>query len=429
VQINIQVVCVFLFYFGNISCRAVSRILFFLQQIKQLNFKKIPHWSSVSNWVCRAGLGLLQSVESWEGRPWIAILDSTMSYALKKVLVILRLPLDHFIMKSCAPTLADVQCIGVELGDTWNYETVKSVLEKVFKKSGNPTVIVKDGGYDLRKGVQFWGNENKECKQISDVGHVVANELKRIYAKNKIFQEFLKLINQARSRLCLTGFSFLRPPKIRTKGRFQNISKVVKWSDQILSLLDVSGRAKKNSLLEKLRKVIPGLRKYRLFISNFSRDCRVSNEFMEELKNKGLNQKTYKSAKQALDKLPTQSSLRKNLLLWLNKHMQIQCQLSMGQTPLLVSSDSIESLMGRIKHVIERNPLQEFGRMVLSTPLFCGRHTYAEIEEMIDKTHHKELQIWEKENTNDSMRKKRIKVFTPNSKQNHVQDLPIDKAA
>lgn len=51
----------------------------------------------------------------------------------------------------------------------------------------------------------------------------------------------------------------------------------------------------------------------------------------------------------------------------------------MGKTPILVSSDSIETLMGSIKYIIERNPLQEFGRMVLATPLFCGKHTQAEI--------------------------------------------------
>ena len=429
VQINIQVVCVFMFFLVTISCRAVSRILSFFQKIKQLKFEKIPHWSSVSNWVCLAGLGLLQNVKSWDNKRWIAIIDTSISYTAKKVLVVLRLSLDHFTINSCAPTLADVECIGLELGDIWNHETVKEALERVFKKSGNPSVIVKDGGYDLRKGVQFWGRENKECVQIADVGHVVANELKRLYAKNEIFKSFLKLINSARSRLCMTAFSFLRPPKIRTKGRFQNISKVVKWSHRILSLLAVSGRVKKNSLVYKLREVIPGLRKYRLFISNFSRDCEVSNNFMEELKNNGLNQKTYKIAKQILEKLPSQSSLRDNLLLWLNKHIHIQCQLKMGQTPLLVSSDSIESLMGRIKHVIERNPLQEFGRMVLATPLFCGKLTQLEIEESINKISHKELQRWQEQHTKDSMRKKRREVFAEYDREYCVQDPTIAKSA
>jgi hypothetical protein len=418
-----------MFFLGTISCRAVSRILSFFQQIKQFNFEKIPHWSSVSNWVCLAGLGLLKNVKSWDNKRWVAIIDTSISYTAKKVLVVLRLPLDHFAMNSCAPTLANVECIGLELGDTWNYETVKEALERVFKKSGNPSLIVKDGGYDLRKGVQFWGQEHKECLQISDVGHVVANELKKIYAKNEIFKSFLTIINNARSRLCMTQFSFLKPPKIRTKGRFQNISKVVKWSQRIISLLAVPGKVKKNSLVYKLRQAIPGIRKYRLFMSNFSRDCEISNDFMEELKNNGLNQKTYKSAKKILEKLPHKSSLRKNLLVWLNKHMNIQCRLKMGQNPLLVSSDSIEALMGRIKHVIERNPLQEFGRMVLATPLLCAKHTQSEIEESLNKITHKELQTWQKEHTKDSMRKKRREVFTKVAPESCMQDPLIDKAA
>ena len=123
-----------MFFLGAISCRAVSRILKFLQQEKQFNVKKIPHWSSVSNWVCLAGLGLLQSVKSWGSKPWIAIIDTSISYTAKKALVVLRLPLDHFTTNACAPTLADVECIGVELGDTWNHETVKEALKRVFQK-------------------------------------------------------------------------------------------------------------------------------------------------------------------------------------------------------------------------------------------------------------------------------------------------------
>ena len=429
VQINIQVFCIFMFFLGSISCRAIPRILNFIQQMKAFYFKKIPHWSSVSNWVCLAGLALLKNVQCWDTRPWIAIIDTSISYSIKKVLVVLRLPLDHFNVKLGAPSLADVECIGLELGDIWNHETVKEALERVFKMSGNPTVIVKDGGYDLRKGVHFWSKENGGCVEISDIGHVVANELKRIYAKNKIFQEFLKLINQARSRLFLTEFSFLRPPKIRTKGRFQNISKIVKWSEKILSLLRVRGQVKKNSVVYKLREVIPTLLKYKFFISNFSRDCKISNEFMEELKNNGLNQKTYSTAKKILKQFPKESLLKNNLQLWLDKHIRIQCKLKIGQTPLLVSSDSIESLMGKIKRIIERNPLQEFGRMVLATPLFCGQHTYESIENMMSQITNKDLQRWQEAHTKDSMRKKKQKIFSPISQKPQVPDPPIAKAA
>lgn len=99
VQVNVRVVCVFLFFLGVISCRAIPRVLNFLHKIQQLPFNRIPHWSSVANWVCRAGLGLFQSVEPWENRRWIAIIDTSISYSTKKVLVVLRLPLDHFLKK------------------------------------------------------------------------------------------------------------------------------------------------------------------------------------------------------------------------------------------------------------------------------------------------------------------------------------------
>lgn len=401
----------------------------FLNQVHSSSYSKIPHWSSVSNWVCRAGLGLLQSVKPWDMRPWIAIIDISTAYSMKKALVVLRVPLDHFLNRIGAPSLAAVECIGIELENNWNYKTIHQSLERIFKLSGHPSAIVKDGGNDLKKGVDYWLKKNRHCGQISDVGHIVANILKHMYSKNNVFLSFLKLLNSAQKKLFMTELAFLKPPKIRTKGRFQNISKIVIWSQKILSLLSVSGQVKKNSLVYKLRRVFPGLNKYRLFISRFLKDCQISNEFMEELKNKGLNQESYQKSKKILEQLPETSELRQKLLVWLSRHMRIQCQLKIGQTPLLVSSDIIETFMGSIKHIIERNPLNEFGRMVLAAPLFCGKYSTDEIEKVLQNTTHKTLKEWEERNTNDSMRRKKSALFNKPPHDRNVQDPPITKAA
>jgi len=149
---------------------------------------------------------------------------------------------------------------------------------------------------------------------------------------------------------------------------------------------------------------------------------------MEELKNKGLNQETYQTVKTTLEKLPKRSALRIELYEWLKKHMFIQCRLKMGQTPLVVSSDCIETLMGSIKNIIERNPLPEFGRMVLATPLLCGKQSEARIEEAINKISHKDLQEWQSQHTNDSLRKQKQKLLSKTFKRT-VPDPPIAEAA
>jgi hypothetical protein len=95
----------------------------------------------------------------------------------------------------------------------------------------------------------------------------------------------------------------------------------------ILPLVAGKGVAKQNSLAAALRKVIPRLCQMRFFIQKFHRDCNILNAFQAILKNEGLNQATYKKLIEQLEKFPKNSILRKHLLVWLHKHIKIQCSL------------------------------------------------------------------------------------------------------
>ncbi|MDP2605115.1 MAG: hypothetical protein Q8S00_21435, partial [Deltaproteobacteria bacterium] len=55
-------------------------------------------------------------------------------------------------------------------------------------------------------------------------------------------------------------------------------------------------------------------------------------------------------------------------------------RLAIGQLPLLVSSDAIESLFGKFKTIVQRNPQAELNRLVYIIPLLCGTHTSAQID-------------------------------------------------
>jgi hypothetical protein len=428
IQINVNIICIFLFIQGVISCRAVSRVVSFLQWAEQIALGKSPHHSSVANWVCRAGLGVLNSVKPISER-WVAIIDTSISYCSQKLLVVLRIPLSHFQNNNCSPELCHVECIGLVLGNRWNGDTVSASLTKIFTKAGNPSAILKDGGSDLMTGVRRWAEGIGEIAEIRDIGHVTANLLKKTYAKDVGFVKYLKLIDKIKHRLCQTDLSFLRPPKIRTKGRFQSISRVIEWSKKVLPIATGKRRIKNFPHLKKLQKAASMLKCHRGLIRRFSRDVNISNAFMKVLKEHGLNQTTYQSSRKILDDLPKKSPLRQNLLKWLDRHIRMQCRLSMGQTPLVVSSDVIETLMGEIKHIIERNPTSEFGKMALATPLLCGRYSIAELENILMNTKHKDLQDWVEENTKNSHRKQKERVFPKSPRVQRPPEPPIAEAA
>jgi hypothetical protein len=99
----------------------------------------------------------------------------------------------------------------------------------------------------------------------------MAIALKDEFEKSANFKLFTKLTSQVAKRLRQADLAFLIPPKLRSKGRFQSISKLAKWGERMIEVLSVKGRPPKGSLLDRLRKVMPGYTKLKPFhrILNF----------------------------------------------------------------------------------------------------------------------------------------------------------------
>ncbi len=99
---------------------------------------------------------------------------------------------------------------------------------------------------------------------------------------------------------------------------------------------------------------------------------------------------------QLAEQLPKHSKVKKRLLIWLEHHIKIQKQIT--TQPLLVSSDIIESLFGRFKHIIERSPQADMNRTTLLIPALCGNLDETTITQALSQTRHVDLKCWEQEN-------------------------------
>jgi hypothetical protein len=108
-----------------------------------------------------------------------------------------------------------------------------------------------------------------------------------------------------------TDLAFITPPKLRSKGRFQSISKLGKWGAKMLEVFAVKGRAPKGGILERIRNAFPDLIKSRRFIECFALTTKTVSEVMKILKNKGLNKSTYKQCHDLSKKLPRNSKVKK----------------------------------------------------------------------------------------------------------------------
>jgi hypothetical protein len=362
----------------------------------------VPHFTSAINWALRLGLGLLNSAGPTD-EAWAAIIDHSIDVGTKKVLAVLRVRVAALSERGSALTLADCECVGLQVSEKTDGETVAAGLASIFDKCGAPALIVKDGGTDLSRGVALW-KERSEAKTeiVYDIGHAVANALKAEYEKRKPFKAFLALIKRASSRLRQTKLAFLAPPKLRTKGRFQGILRLADWAEAILAALD---DARLDPEYAGLRRALSGLSAIKAFVIEFATSVIATAEIMKILKNEGLSQKTFERCKASLEWLPAGSKLKRRIDKWFDDHLAIQKRL--GLKSMLVSSDVIESLFGRFKSLLERGTAMDMNRSVLLLPALCGEINEPTLAAALRSTPHRDLAQWDQTNIPYTQARKR----------------------
>ena len=325
--------------------------------------------------------------------PWVALIDSSIDIGTRKALVVLRVPLRALHKKGDALGLQDCECVGLEISPTWNGQRVSEALARTFSRSGVPAAILKDGGSDLKKGVQLLAQQHpdKPIQGLEDVGHFAANLLKARFGKTRSFAAFLAIVSRGASRIRQTDLAWLLPPKLRTKGRFQGITQLANWAHRVLELLGNKQRTLSPAEAGKLRQAFAGLSALRPFLSSFCHACSVTELFLKLLKTRGLNETTCQEAQDLLARLPAQSKLRTGLSAWLDKHLRIFRTLSIPNSSLPVSSDPIESLFGKFKTIVQRNPHAELNRLLFVIPLLCGHHSPEAIHQALSQCSHSQM--------------------------------------
>lgn len=418
----VRILCVLLVLQAAVSFRSVPRILGLFQSQTPRGGGWTPHFTSVINWSLRIGLGLLKQVAPITA-PWMAIIDHSIDVGTKKALVVLRVPLAALAQRGFAIRLEDCQCIGLAIAETVNGATVARQLEATFSRAGPPAAITKDCDATLNKGVRLWMERAQiSAPVIEDISHVMASALKAQFENTAPYKRFTALTTQAAKALRQTDLAFLVPPKLRTKGRFLSIGKLARWGEKMLDRMAVKGRAKKGSVLARLRKALPGFSALRPFITTFAATAVTVSHVMATLKNKGLDSDTGAQCRDLAEGLPANSVVRQRLLAWLDRHHAIQREFT--ELPLIVSSDIIESLFGHFKYILERSPQADMNRTTLLLPALCGNPDPDTLANALAQTSHHDLAQWEAQHIPYTLRKRRAAFLAENQSQKPGNSAP-----
>jgi len=367
----------------------------------------VPHFTTGIGWALRLGLHRLQQAQRHLDEPWVCIADFTIQIGCKKALIVLRVPVAA-VSQGSALTLQQVEVIGLSLGDTWNGARVNTVLLALFERCGWPAHVVSDCGSDIKKGIVETVREApNRASWISDVSHCVANAVKHYYAKLSIFQQFQRLCTRMRQRLQQTRFAFLLPPKARTKGRFLSASRQAEWGLHTLAYLEAKQREaspEASALAEALR----GLKSFKLFLMTFVRNTTCLNEVMKMVKTQGLSAASMQACQDRLGDLPARSLIRKEVSHYLQHYGPV---VESSDSPLLGSSDVIESLIGKAKQRLEANGRSELNKSILLIPCLCGELTPELVAEALTTVRVQDVTTWVSANVGETMQSKRRREF------------------
>lgn len=426
---NIQVISVFIFFFGCVSFRSVPRILHTISGYIGLT-TPIMHFSSVINWCLKVGLHRLVNVVPLS-TPWTAIIDASIEWGKKKALVVLRVPSE--IMKDCkgALTLNDVEVVSLTIHEKLDGEGVKDVLQGVFDQLGPPLQVLSDGGAELAKGIRLLQSANNDDLVHSlDIGHYFANRLKRLYAEQEDFKNLVSFATQVGNKLRQTVMAWIVPNKLRNKGRFQSISRLAKWARQVFDYC----QAYKNDhdkvsqqLFEEHFSDDDGLVS---FATTFHEDCQVMNQLQKQIKQKGLSDSTYKTCLEIVASSSISTSLRSEIEAYLSDHLNRLKNQSIQVG--LMSTDIIECLFGKFKYIKERSSLKDFNKLSLLIPLFAGNLNEDEVIRALSDTTMTDLKVWEDKHIGDTYLKERRRYFSKLKAENRVPEdaeAKLSKAA
>jgi hypothetical protein len=407
----VQVLAIQLILEAHVSFRSVPRILALLAARFGL-ILSIPHYTTIIEWTLRIGLAALQSATAvpW---PWIGILDFSIQCGKERVLVVLRLPLSFFGTNKRAPTFADCQTIAVRVRSDWNADTLREELEGLIALCGQPTYWLSDGGGDIAaalRNLPRHPDAPRKPYRVRDVGHVIANALKRIFAQEPEFQAFLDGVAKLASQLRQTDCAELAPPRIRSKGRFQSLSRLVDWFEAFRECVERQFRPGADTRHQhRLQEFLVWIETHRNVVSLLGSYLRLGDNIQGLVKTQGLDQSTWQLLNGLLATLPVDNPFRIEVSAYFAQCLQVSnfC----GGVPIVISDDVIESIFGLLKFFTGDGKNSNFGRLALLVPALTGRLTRDRIDDGLASVKSTDLRAYVKEQIPRTLHHKRTKAL------------------
>lgn len=343
---------------GALSLRATSRACSISDQSNGLTGMDAPCQTTIQNHLLRVGLYLIQRTDQVRA-DWIWLMDHFVNAGSQKCLVVLGISLADYQRLNRPLTYSDLTIIAIIAVDQSNGEIVCSQLEQLAVQFGVPVATLSDRGSDLKKGVELFQLKQPDVISLYDIVHLVSRLIKSIFEADPRWEAYRKACCICANYLRQSVLAHLKPPTPKTKARYMNYDREVRWAARALWLLDratcgyLSDRQKERLPKALLEERLGWLRGYRQSVAVWLEVILVGQMICQIVREQGYHRNT-SAAVRCLLTSPRSEPCRK-LVEQAADQIEGMCTELDANQSLPGSTEVLESLIGKGKRLLHHN--------------------------------------------------------------------------
>jgi hypothetical protein len=386
----------------------------------------VPSWYSGRLWLLRLGYYKLHR-EQEQANDWIWIVDHSVQLGSEKCLVILGIRQSKLPLAELYLDHEDVEPIALLPVTHSNGEIVYQQLSQTVEKTGVPRQIVGDHGTDIKSGIERFCQEHEETCYIYDIKHKGAAILKRELNADPYWAIFTQLAAQTSKRVQQTLLSALAPPNQRSKARYMNVDKLVKWGQEKLLFLDIlQSEPDERFPPEQVEEKLGWLKEYREILAEWQDLIDVVKTTEGYIKSVGIYRDCHIDLKQDPIFSP-HTDRAKRVGEELLTFIEYQSLKARPDEVLLGSSEIIESVFGKLKNLEQDQVKSGFTAMLLGLAAAVSKTSQDVIQKALETVPTEKVFQWYKENIGQSVQSKRkeIQALVRKTEQNREQNMAV----
>jgi hypothetical protein len=392
----------------------------------ELGFKKIPHYTTIRQWVLKRGYHQVVNQTFEKAKDWCAIFDLTVEVGALKCLLILGVRLQSLKDRDFNISHHDTHVMGIYFTTSSTGNFVNESLKDAEKKIGNPFAsLLLDQGSDVTKGARIYQGNSKDTVVIHDICHKIAIILERQLRNDPFWKIFCDHLVATRLKVQQTiDLAALMPPKLRSKARYMSADVLMKWVERFQKSKQ-SGYMDSISQ-ERFEEYFGWLDSLILHIECWKQMIAIGEIVKSVISREGFSYKTYQKLEDIINEQFENTAVK--VIDFIDAAMNVvwdEVEQLKGKQIVPGDSRVIESIFGKFKQS-SSSQLQGITIGALGIATFMASNEREEVKNAMESTTIGQLIKWGKKHVGNSLTCLRRKFFPPNKRNKNSEILRED---